>query len=318
MGQRIRVTAQLINAATGHHVWADRYDRDLADVFELQDELTHRIAATVSPELEVVEAKSTSVRAPEDLDAWDLVQRGNFHLNEFTNEGIRKAREMFEAAIDMDPDYSRAYVGLAYAYLRELSQGTAESFDETVAACGEAARRAVALDDSDSDAHQMLSIACYREGDHDRSVGESERAVDLNPSSSWALTGLGLHYAMSGRPEEGVLWLERGLRLNPREPRHGPWLSYLALAHYTAGSYAEAVECSRKAIQRQPNAPHSHLVLAASLGQLDLVEAAAAALSACEEARTGYTTDPKFWHSYKSAADQDRFLDGLRKAGLAV
>ena len=163
-GERIRVTAQLINAETGHHVWAERYDRDLSDIFDLQDEITARVAATVVPELERAELKSSAAKQPQNLDAWDCVQRGLAHLMEFTKESNSKAREMFQRAIRIDPEYSQAHGGIAYAYVRDLVFGfEISSGTEIRAKCLEYGRRAVALDDHDAMA-QAVRDAQYVKG----------------------------------------------------------------------------------------------------------------------------------------------------------
>jgi Tfp pilus assembly protein PilF len=250
-----------------------------------------------------------------DLNAWDRVQRGFAHLYDFTKEGVIAARADFEAAIRIDPNYADAYVGLASAHNRDFILGYSDSFEASLKAFGEAARRAVAADSSNSSAHHILSIVYLWEREFDRSVSESERAVELNPSNAWACAGLGHHLTAAGRPEDGIPWLERGLRLNPRDSRQAVWIGNIARSHLLARRYREAADWARKAIERQPAYPDGSLVLASSLGHLGDTKGAAQALAQCEESRPGHTSNPKRWYPYKNQEDWDHFLAGLRKAG---
>ncbi len=314
-GSRIRVTAQLINAPSGHHVWAEQFDRELDDIFALQDEITHRIAATVAPELESAEARNVVDRSPVDLDAWDAVQRGFSILNDYTKPGILAARDMFERAIAIDPNYARGFVGVAFTHNREFTLGFSDSFAESLSKCADAANHAVLLDDSDSMAHSMLAIVCNWQRDFERGVSEAELAIQLNPSDSFAYALVGIITILSGRPDEGLPWLERALRLNPRATRQPLWLGFIARAHFTARRYDEAVEWARRAVNRQPAIPDLHLILAASLGQFGDADGASEALGRCESVRPGYTSNPEFWYPYALTTDWDHFVDGLHKAG---
>ena len=158
-GDRVRVTAQLIDADTGHHVWAEKFDRQFEDIFDLQDELTQKIAAIVAPELERVGQNRVTVNQPRVLDAWTLVQRGTALLDKYTKESNLLAREIFAQALELDPTYSRAHGGLALAYARALMSGYEFSRKASTEKCMAAARQAVALDASDAYAHNMLSMA---------------------------------------------------------------------------------------------------------------------------------------------------------------
>ena len=198
-GDRVRVTAQLIDAETGHHVWAERYDRDLEDIFALQDELTQGIAAVVAPELERAEHKRLIVARPQDLGAWDLVLQGVAFLVEFTEASSRRAREMFERAVALDPDYSRAYAGLAHTYHREIMIGFGSSRDEALAKLQDNARRAVQLDGADFYGHWELAQGYLVAGAHDRGLAEAIRALELNPSNAHGHNLVGVACVMLAR-----------------------------------------------------------------------------------------------------------------------
>jgi adenylate cyclase len=314
-GDRVRVTAQLINSENGHHVWAERYDRELSDIFEVQDELTRRIAATVAPELERSEHSRAKSKKPENLDAWDCVQRGMSHLYDFSEEGNARAREMFERAIAIDSDCAAAYTGLAWSHVRDMQFGVAVDRQDTAAKALVAGHRAVQLDRSDTYAYLVRGISAQWSRDHDLAVSDLETEVRLNPSSAHGYGSLGHELALVGRPEEGIKCLETALTLNPQDPRNHMFFAFLARAHLSARHYDDAVSWARKAVQWATTHPLTHLILAASLGYAGRLEEARAELDACERVRPGYTANADNWHPYKHAEDQEHFLDGLRKAG---
>lgn len=314
-GDRIRVTAQLINAETGHHVWAERFDRDLEEIFELQDELTQRIAATVVPELERTEHKRAVTNKPVSLDAWDHVQRGFADLYEFNSSGNLRAREEFTHALKLDPSYSTAYIGVAWSHIRDLDLGSGENRITTTENLLDAALEAVKLDPSDSFAHLVLGIAYHWSGQYDLMEPECERALELNPNNANALQSKGHALSLTGRPNEGIPFIEKAISLNPQDPRNYLYYSFLAQAHLLAKRFDQAMEWAGKAIQWRPDHPLPHLVMAASLGHFGRIDEARAELKACERVRPGYTADTKNWISYKNPADNEHFLDGLRKAG---
>ncbi len=227
-GDRVRVTAQLIDAETGHHVWAEKFDRELEDIFALQDEITQRIAATVEPELEKAEHRRIISKKQTNLDAWAYYQRGMSLLHEITAASNAQAREMFERAVELDSTYSQAFYGLAYSHHRDLLLEYARSRDDSVARCLAAAERAVALDAMDSLAHSMLGYAALWAGQHDRATVEGEKAVELNPRNPVAYALLGNALDFSGRSEEAVAVVEIGRRLNPNDPRDHIYMTVLA------------------------------------------------------------------------------------------
>ena len=180
------VTAQLIDADTGHHVWAERFDRELAEIFELQDEVTQRIVATVARELERTEHKRAVDKKPQNLDAWDYVQRGFGCLYEYSESGNARARGMFEQALDLDPEYSAAFIGIAWSNIRDLDLGSGEARDTKIRSALDAALQAVKFDPSNSIAHMHLGVSYLWSGQFDMMIPEFERAIELNPSNALA------------------------------------------------------------------------------------------------------------------------------------
>ena len=314
-GNRVRVTAQLINADTGHHVWAERYDRDLEDIFELQDNLTQQIAATVTPELERTEHARAVETKPEDLGAWDYYQRGLALLNEFKPESMALARGKFDEALQLDPNYSRAHTGIVCSYVREMMNQIGQNREAICAKALAMGQRAVELDPSDSEAHHYLSVALIWVREHDQAIAESEKAIQLNPSNHNAYTAQGHQLALAGRPLEGIPYLEKGLRLSPQDSRVPLYYSFMARCQLVARNYEQAADWARRAVRMRPNVPDFQCLLAACLGHLGHPDQARAALDECERLRPAYYTQPEHWHPFKNRSDLEHVLDGLRKAG---
>ena len=171
-GNRLRITAQLIDAANGHHVWVEKFDRDLEDVFALQDEIAERITATLERALGKAELTRSKAKQPGNLDAWDYYLRGRSYLDEITKDGTAKAREMFERAIELDPGYADAFADLAWTHSRDLLLECTDDWEGSIAQVYEAARRAVALDNASSRAHHLLSTAYIWRNEHDLATAE--------------------------------------------------------------------------------------------------------------------------------------------------
>jgi len=314
-GNRLRVTAQLINAENGHHVWAERFDRDLADIFELQDELSQQIAAIIAPELEFAQPPEARAKTPQNLDAWGLVQRGYAHVWALDVDSVLVARKYFEHAIDVDPDCARAHSGVAFSYHRELWLTGAEMSGDTRQRFLEAAHRAVDLDESDSGGHITLAFAYYWCGELDRGIAEARRAVELNPNNPQAYNILAHGLALSGQPIEAISLFERSIKLGPRDPRQGLWMWILGFGHITARQYEKAVEWLQRGLQRNPGNPDGYLCLASSLGHLGRLEEAKAAIEEFFRLIPETSKRPIFFWRYKNRSDEEHFLDGLRKAG---
>ncbi len=304
----------MINAETGHHVWAERYDRELADIFELQDELTQSIAGIVAPEVERTEQRRLQSKQSENLDAWDYVLKGMVSLCELTHDGNVHARELFNKAIALDPDYGRPYTGLGWSHIRDVSLGLTDSREQDLAAALTAARRAVGLNPSDSMAHSLFSCGYMLTGATDLSISEAEQAVRLNPSDSIAYMSLGNQLSLAGRAEEGIPFLDKAFRLNPYDPQMSFYLCFMSRANLTARRYDEAIEWAQKSIQLRPDAPEPHLLLAVALGHLGRIGEAQEELQECETIKPGHAAKGGVF-PYARAVDTEHFFEGLRKAG---
>ena len=316
-GRRVRITAQLIDAETGHHVWAQKFDRDLEDIFAIQDEVTQRIVAIVEPELERAEQKRSVAKKPTDLDAWDNYQRGMAFLYQYTKKGNRRARKMFARATKLDPSYSQPFIGLAYSHQLDILNEYTESREHSIDKLFGAARQAIALDDKNSMAHLMLGFACRWARKHDMAIAEAEKAVELNPSNAFALFHLGNVLDFGGNPDEGIKAIKKGFQLNSRGPRIHYDMSLLARAHLNARRYEDAVEWARKAIHHLPDHARAHAILAIGLAHLGRLAEARVALDECERVGPGFAKRWALLRQYRNPADNEHILEGLRKARLA-
>jgi len=316
-GGRVRVTAQLIDSASGNHVWAERYDRDLSDIFALQDEMTQTIVAAIEPELGSVERERARRKPPENLDAWSSYQRGLWHLFRFTKADNDEAEGLFQRAAELDPSFSGAFMGLATVGYWNVLFGYAESPEETLANAFTAARSAVSLDDKDAMAHWALGRVYTQMGESEAAFAELEIALAINPSFAHAYFSLGWAQILAGRMEEAISHIDQAIRLNPHDPSLWSFFTGRAFALLLLHRYAEAAEDARHAL-RQPTA--NFLTLAAlvcALGHLGDLNAARAALDQLHQLR------PDFSGAliarvvrFRRETERACFLDGLRKAGV--
>ncbi len=313
---RLRITAQLIDATTAAHIWAERYDRDLTDVFAIQDEISGQIAAVVEPELGRYEQGRASAKAPASLEAWDCLHRGMYLLYKFTKTDIAASRPYFERAIELDPLFSRAHTSLAYTHQLDILHGYTDDRARSIEWLLSHAKRGVQLDDNDSYGHLMLCFAYRWAGEHDLAVAEGRKAIAINPSDTWALGVLGNVLDLAGQSREGLACLERALALSPRDPHAKFYLALCARASIVIGDYAGAESWAGKAIGFDPSIARPYFMLASALGHLGRTKQARAALDTCERVQPGFAALWIRWQEYRSAADNAHVIDGLRKAGM--
>ncbi len=316
-GNRIRVAAQLIDAASGNQIWAERYDRVMADIFAVQDEITEAIVAAIAPELGKAEQQRASTRKPDNLNAWDTYQRGMWHLYQRTKGDLAEARRLFDAARSLDPGSSPACSALVDAYYYEVVLGLAESAAENRERALLFARRAVELDPDDAAAHCAMGKARIVRREHTLAVPDLELAIELNPSLAWAHYGLGAAAVFTGRADEAIAPLERSIRLSPRDQHMGSFMVRLAEAYLLKQDYGGAVMWARKALQQQGFQWSRHAALLAGLGYLGEQEEAGRALRECLDARSDFSVAlVRDGHLYTDPAALEFYLEGLRRAGV--
>ncbi len=317
-GPRVRVTAQLIDGNTGKHVWANRYDREFDDVFAVQDELTETIVGALEPELGKAERERAKTKRPENLDAWDLCQRGSWHLYHYTRGDLEKAQELFRQATQLDPSFGAAFSGIAEARYFSLVYGHSDAPQSDRDEALSAARTAVELDGEDASAHCTLGRVHYARREHDQAISELQLALELNPSLAWAHYGIGAALVFSGRAREALPSLDAAIKLSPRDPNMGSFLVRTADAHLFMQENDEAVAWARKAL-REPGFQWSrYAVLLSALGHLDRPEEAKSVLEDFQPQRPDFSVDfVRTTHLISDPDDMDHYLDGLRKAGVS-
>jgi adenylate cyclase len=315
-GRRLRITAQLIDAQTGHHVWAERFDRQLEDVFDIQDEITNRIAATIVPELEHFERRRSTVKRTEDLNAWDYYLRGMATFHDETCEGTAASVRMFQSAVDLDPNYCDAWARLGWAYGRFVMFKCADDQDATLRLGFEASRRAVALDNGSAMAHMALGECHIWAEETDLGLAEAQIALELNPNFAIAGMSVGNRLDLMGRTEEGIAQMERALTLNPRDPNRWRYMAYLSRAYIGLEDYQKAADWARKAVLLRPDLPEALFRCAVCIAHLDDLDEAKALLDRCRAIDPNYLSEMAGWRPYADQARNEHFLSGLRRHGL--
>ena len=318
-GNRVRVTAQLIDATTGNHIWAERYDRELDDIFALQDEITETIVTAIEPELGAVERERARRKPPENLDAWGSFQRGLWHFFTYQNrEGLAEAKRLFQRSCELDPGFATAYAELAWTHIADIHRGFADDPGASLEQAARAAEQAVALDARDPVARFALGRVHIFRHAYENAIAEMEAALDLNASSDRAYYCLGLAFLYGGRAEDSIPQLERAIRLNPRSPILWAYLDMLARAYFNSERYEEAVEWFEKASQ-QPNASFLPFVHgAAALGHLDRLDEARGMFAEGLKRKPDFTADTvaRTLGVYGRYSGAERILDGLGRACL--
>jgi adenylate cyclase len=252
---RIRVTAQLVEAETGKHLWAERYDRDLADVFALQDDIAEAVTIAIAPAIADAERQRALRKPPGSLDAWAAYQRGLWHLSKFSANDNAAAQKFFHQAIDLDPTFAGGYWGLAAANLYAAGAFHIGSLPEAQKLIETLARQAVALDGGDAEAHSWLSFAMFYLGDPGDALAEAERALALSPNLASAQGALGATLVFSGRPREGLAAVQRYLRFDPYDTMAAAYLLVVAAGHYFCHEYDLAILAARRVIRSYPEYP---------------------------------------------------------------
>ena len=311
---KVRITAQLIDAVKGYHVWSERYDRDLKDIFALQDDITKKILTALRVKLTSGEDARIYAKSTDNLEAYLKSLEGYKYLMLHNEEANHLARQMFNEAIALDPNYSAAYQNLAWTYVFDVGYGWTKSRAKSLEKASEYAEKALALDDSQAYAYAALSAVHVQKGELKEAVALREKAVDLVPNSAnyHALLGLGILW-MGGRTDEAIQEFKIANRLDPFPPN---WiLYYLGVAYRVKGEYDKAIEIFKKVIKRNPDYWLSHLGLAACYGLQGREEEARAAATEVLRIRPNFSI-AKIKSPYRDPADKNRTLEVLRKAGL--
>jgi adenylate cyclase len=314
-GNRVRITAQLIDAISGGHLWAERFDRDLTDIFAVQDDVTQQIVGALALNLTDGSRPRLAPGPPRNTEAYDCFLRGRELWHRLTKETNTAARDLLQRATELDPNFASAYAFLALTHGIDYLNRWGASPPESMAQAEEAATRAVTLDDSDPWAHWALAIAKLYTRRHDEAVDEVERALALNPNFAEAHVCRGETLYYSGRPEEALESFARGKTLNPYFP--DVVLHFQALALFQLGRYDEAVDLLLQRLARNAATDVSRALLAASYGHLGRLEEARAAWQEVLRVNPDFSLEyRRKVLPYKNPADFELMVDGLRKAGV--
>jgi adenylate cyclase len=313
-GQRVRITAQLVDATTGYHLWAERYDREVHDIFAVQDEVTRQIVRAMAVKLTEAEHARLG-RAPTGvLEAYDLVLRGNEERTRTTRESNAEARRLFVKALDLDPEYAAAYTGLSWAHLQSW-QFLWSPDRESLERARELAERAIALDENLAGAYHLLGQISLWQKDHARAIAQAERALQLAPNDADGYEALAEIQAWSGRPEESLRLIRLAMRLNPHYPFFYLWP--LGHAHYLTGRRQEALDAFGRIIEQNPDFLPAHAFRAVLLIEMGRVKDAQEAWA--EAGRLSPAASLPGLRErlpYRRPADLERLLVAARRAGL--
>lgn len=317
-GDRLRVIAQLIDGASGEHVWAERFDRELEDLFALQDEMVAVIAGRLEPELTVTEMRRAARKPTSSVGAWDCYYLALSHLYRFTRDSNSEAKALFQRAIELDPRFALAYARLAYSLVLDIvyydQPATPAQLDEIL----RLSTTAVALDPQDGFCHLALGRTHIARRDYELGLAACKTGLQFNPSMGAAYCAMGDALAYAGRPEESIGWFEQAVRLSPNDPWRWAFHAYGALAQIFRGDFEQAVQWAQQAILT-PNCQYwAHAHLASALGHLGRSAEGAAALARLKELKPqfslAYAREQLFYLRHEEQLE--RYLAGLRKAGL--
>jgi len=315
-GNRVRITAQLIDQ-DGLHIWAEKYDRVIEDIFELQDEMTQTIAAAIEPELNAVERQRAVNKSPDNLDAWEYYQRGLWNLWLF-DKRVETARGLFEKAVELDPSFATAIAYQAYINFLQVVLGLSENRDKLLDEGARLAEKALEIDPRDPVGYFALGRILMLQGNHDESIAALKNSLELNPNYAQAYFGLGFVLTLAGELDEARENLKTAVKLSPRDPLTMAFTNLLGVACITAGDFAEAIEWSKQSLRWPfPLGYWNHATLASAYACLDRMDEARVALQGAYEVR------PDLSISYlkkllptRHEDGLDQYWAGMRKAGL--
>ncbi|HML08080.1 MAG TPA: adenylate/guanylate cyclase domain-containing protein [Xanthobacteraceae bacterium] len=316
-GKRVRITAQLVDASSGGHLWADRYDRDLTDIFAVQDDVTHRIVDALKVTLSPAEQARLADNEPSNIDAYDCFLRGREMMlgREKNRATFEEAVQFFKKALELDPGYSQAYACLGFAYMFDYQNRWSDDPDASLGLAKENARLAIDKDPNEPLAHCIAALAASFEKDLDRALSEIHVALSLNPNMPLAHNLLGSLRIYSGRPLDAIPEIEQAMRLDPAfSPQ---FLHFLGMAYLLTGKYETAAALLRQRVLQVPGTDFTRVLLASALGHLGEVEDARRFWSELKGINPGYTlTDHLGRQPFRREEDIRCITEGLAKAGL--
>jgi len=318
-GNRVRITAQLIDGKTGHHVWADSYDRELKDIFSVQDEVSDKVVSELAVALTATESERQARKHTDNFEAYDMYLRARRAHDGVKKEDHIKAKEFAQKAIELDPRFAGGYVVLSYVMSRSVRFGFSASPKEDLKEAYELAQKAVSVDETFAEGHLALASAYLMEKRHDDAVASAMAATRIQPGDAYAQTQLGFFLHWAGRGKEAVVAIKKGRELNPKylTGRDPIYVTFMAFACFTAGLYEEAAEEMRQSINRYGPAVPRHPFLIASYVCSGKEAEAKAAVQELLKINPKFSLESwRYGRTYKNSEDIERLYGALRKAGL--
>jgi adenylate cyclase len=315
-GDRVRIAAQLVDTTTGHHLWAERYDRELKDIFALQDEITVNVMRAMQVELtEGEQACEWLKHGSSNIEAYEKGMKGMACFRLFSPDGNGRARKIFQECVAIETQHPGPYVMLGWTHLVDVMNGWSKDYEESIGHALEFAQKAIAIDESQADAYALLGYVYLFQRQFDRAIEEGERAIALNPNGADHHVWLAMILTSAGRPEEAVELVNKAIRLNPFPPN---WYFFsLGNAFFTMGRYEEAAGAYKRTFERSPDFLLTKIGLAASYGALGSEEDARTAAMEILRINSKFSLQ-RFAEGllYKDQKDADHYINALRKAGL--
>ena len=312
-GSKVRINAQLIDAITGFHIWSERYNLEIKEIFQVQEEIVQTIVGKLAVKIEAVERQRVLKKKTDSLEAYDYLLRGKEYSLRRTCSDINKSREMFEKAIELDPDFSAAYAGLSTAFALYGTYGCTEFYAQALEHAEGLAQKSLKLDDSNEDAYAQLGYVYTYSKRYDLAINYLNRSIELNPNNAQSLRRLGMVLLWSGNQNEAIQALESAARYDPNSTPGG----FMALGggYYLKGEYNKAINVLEEGVTRWPGWVGNNIILTATYAQADRLA------DAEREAKEVLRLDPFFEVGnygtvFQNQKDRDKIVDGLRKAGL--
>jgi TolB-like protein/Tfp pilus assembly protein PilF len=314
-GDRVRVSVELTDAVTGRHLWSEGYDADFKDIFAVQDDIARRVVGAAAAKLTRFEQERVEAKPPGSLAAYEYVLRGRDRLASATREQNDAAREMFQLAIDLDPNYAAAYAALGGTYFEAVVAGWTEFRDEEVERAEVLARKALALDPATTSAYRLLAATYRFRGQHDLALRQIDRALEMNPSDAESFAYRGDILVWAGKSTEALPWLEGALRFDRANNRA---TQYIGAAYYFLGRYADAVEAYDRILARNPGRSTQlavHPILAASYAEMGRGQDAEGERVIIARLSPFFSAE-RFAAQFGTQQARDQMLEGLKKAGF--
>lgn len=312
-GNRLRITAQLIDAVSGAHVWADRYDRDPSDIFGVQDEITATVAGIIEPALADAEQQRVLRKPPGSLDAWEAYQRGLWHFNRYSPEENKTALDFFRQAIALDPNFAPGHYGYALALQWEIWHFSTRPFSEVQGPARAEAQIAVSLDDKDAMAHAVLAHMMMWNSEWEAAIAEARTAIALNPNSAFVISMLGCVLGFGGYHAESLARIQQAARASPHDPLTWLWTLWKGTIQLHSRDFDAAIQTCKQVLRLRPGLYPARVIFAICYAHMGRIDDAREALKCARR----QIQDPRYQSApWVRPEDHVLRLEGIRLAEM--